>query len=220
MHEERIWMRGVRWLAGVDEAGRGPLAGPVVAAAVVFPRGWSIDGVADSKLLSEARREELYEVIARTARGVGIGVVDHTEIDRLNILNATFKAMHTAVAALSEPPEHLLIDGNLFRPEVDRGASSCDLPYTTLVDGDAKSFLVAAASIIAKVMRDRLMLDYDRAYPEYGFAEHKGYATARHREALRRLGPCPIHRRSFSLGQQWVVTLPGGSATGGPAETG
>jgi len=199
VHEERIRTRGIRLIAGVDEAGRGPLAGPVVAAAVVFLPGVLVEGIADSKLLSPRRREELYAAIVAAASGIGIGVVDHTEVDRLNILNATFKAMHEAVASLPEPPEHLLIDGNMFRAEVDRGASSCRIPFTTLVDADAKSILVAAASIVAKVTRDRLMEDYDRTYPAYGFAEHKGYATARHREALRRLGPSPIHRRSFSL---------------------
>jgi len=199
VHEERIRARGIRLIAGVDEAGRGPLAGPVVAAAVVLPPGKPIEGIADSKLLSPRRREELYAAIVAGASGIGIGVVDHIDIDRLNILNATFKAMHAAVASLPEVPEHLLIDGNMFRAEVDGGASACRIPFTTLIDADAKSILVAAASIVAKVTRDRLMQDYDRAYPAYGFAEHKGYATARHREALQRLGPSPIHRRSFSL---------------------
>jgi ribonuclease HII len=203
-HEETVWKRGVRLLAGVDEAGRGPLAGPVVAAAVVFPRGVRVEGVTDSKLLSEERREGLYETLAREAPGIGVGIVDHVEIDRLNILNATFKAMHLAVAALQEQPEHLLVDGNLFRAEVDRGASQCSLPYTTLINGDAKSFLIAAASIVAKVTRDRMMRQYDREFPGYGFAEHKGYATPRHREALRRLGPCPIHRRSFTIAGQLI----------------
>jgi ribonuclease HII len=218
VHEEQIWERGIRWLAGVDEAGRGPLAGPVVAAAVVFPRGVRVEGVMDSKLLSERRRDLLYERISRSARSIGVGVVDHTEIDRLNILNATFKAMHAAIAALHEPPQHLLIDGNLFRTEVDRGASCCSIPFTTLVDGDAKSFLVAAASIIAKVTRDRLMRDYDREYPGYGFGEHKGYATLRHREALRALGPSPIHRRSFTLCRQRPSSRQQGKHAGGPPE--
>lgn len=204
-HEETVWGRGVRLLAGVDEAGRGPLAGPVVAAAVVFPRGVRVDGVTDSKLLREERREELYALLLREATGIGVGIVDHEEIDRLNVLDATFKAMHLAIASLREQPEYLLVDGNLFRTEVDRGASFCSLPYTTIVDGDAKSFLIAAASIVAKVTRDRLMRQYDREFPGYGFAEHKGYATARHREALQRLGPCPIHRRSFTLGGQLIL---------------
>ena len=198
--EELIWGRGVRLLAGVDEAGRGPLAGPVVAAAVAFPRGVRVEGVRDSKALSERMREKLYDRILSTATGVGIGVVDHDEIDRLNILNATFKAMHAAVAALRDPPpEHLLIDGNLFRAEVDHGSSTCGVPYTTLVNGDGSSFLVAAASVVAKVTRDRLMREYDRQYPGYDFAQNKGYGTLGHRNALGRLGPCPIHRRSFAL---------------------
>ncbi len=189
--ERDLWRKGVRSVAGVDEAGRGPLAGPVVAAAVVFPQEFFLPGVDDSKRLTADRREELFEQILACASGVGIGIVGHEVIDRLNILHATYQAMHAAVQSLPVPPDHLLIDGNRF----DGGV----LPYSTIVQGDARSLCIGAASIIAKVTRDRLMKEFDLQYPGYGFAVHKGYGTPSHREAIGRLGPCPIHRRSFRL---------------------
>ncbi len=190
LHFERmLWRQGVLRVAGVDEAGRGPLAGPVVAAAVIFPPESVIPGVDDSKVLTPVQREELYPVILETALAVGIGSADHEEIDQVNILQSTYRAMHRAVAALGTPPQHLLIDGNRF--------DGLHIPFTVLVDGDARSFAIASASIVAKVMRDRMMVMYDGLYPGYGFARHKGYGTAYHRETLRCLGPCPIHRRSF-----------------------
>ena len=190
LHFERmLWRQGVLRVAGVDEAGRGPLAGPVVAAAVVFPPELIIPGVDDSKVLTPVQREELYPLILERALAVGIGSADHEEIDQVNILQSTYRAMHRAVAALGMPPQHLLIDGNRF--------DGLHVPFTVLVDGDARSFAIASASIVAKVTRDRIMVMYDSLYPAYGFARHKGYGTAYHREALRRLGPCPIHRRSF-----------------------
>lgn len=188
-HEEAIWQRGIRHVAGVDEAGRGPLAGPVVAAAVIFPPGLLIAGVDDSKKLSPGRREEIFGIIQAHAVTIGVGIVGHAEIDEINILQATFKAMHGALASLTVPPEHVLVDGNRF--------AGSGVPFTAIVDGDACCHAIAAASIIAKVTRDRLMCEYDLRYPGYGFARHKGYGTAAHREALARLGACPIHRRSF-----------------------
>jgi ribonuclease HII len=187
--EEALWQRGIRHVAGVDEAGRGPLAGPVVAAAVIFPPGVLIAGVDDSKKLSPERREELFGIIQARAITIGVGIVGHAEIDEINILQATFKAMHGALASLVCPPEHILVDGNRF--------AASDVPFTAIVDGDACCHAIAAASIIAKVTRDRLMCEYDLRFPGYGFARHKGYGTAAHREALARLGACPIHRRSF-----------------------
>jgi ribonuclease HII len=197
-HERKIWEGGVDTIAGVDEAGRGPLAGPVVAAAVVVERGFFLPGVDDSKKLTPTRRIQLFEHILAKAMAVGIGAADHGTIDRVNILNATFRAMHYAVEALTVRPGHLLIDGNRFTPESATGTSNYPVPYTMLVGGDSRSFSVAAASIIAKVTRDRIMEGLDRIYPGYGFARHKGYATRAHREAITRLGVSPVHRRSFA----------------------
>lgn len=192
--ERQLWAVGNTVVAGVDEAGRGSLAGPVVAAAVVFQPECSITAVNDSKLLAENAREVLYAEIGKKALAVGVGIIDHTTIDEINILNATYKAMHDAVINLGIVPHHLLIDGNRF----DGG----DIPFTTIVDGDALCFSIAAASIVAKVTRDRLMVDYDAKYPGYGFARHKGYGTKEHREAIYQLGYCEIHRRSFEMNTQ------------------
>jgi ribonuclease HII len=190
--ENELHASGVCFVAGVDEAGRGPLAGPVVAAAVILPEGVSIPGVDDSKKLTAAKREALYDVILQSALATGTGIVGHEEIDRINILQATFRAMHQALAALSITPGHVLVDGNRF--------AGTGIPFSTIVDGDALSHSIAAASIIAKVTRDRLLRDYDRVYPAYGFARHKGYGTAQHRAAILAHGPCPIHRRTFLTG--------------------
>ncbi len=178
-------------IAGVDEAGRGPLAGPVVAAAVIFPPSVWIYGVDDSKKVKPARREELLPVIERTAISIGVGIVDHDVIDRINIFQATLLAMQLAVQDLDPPPQRLLVDGP-WGPETS-------IPVTPIVGGDCKCFSIAAASIIAKVTRDRLMTELDRQYPEYGFARHKGYGTRAHLEAIRKFGPCPIHRVSFRM---------------------
>ena len=196
-HEEQLWDRGKMYVAGVDEAGRGPLAGPVVAAAVVFRKGTFIQEVDDSKHLPEQIRELLYAQITSHALAFGIGVVDHAIIDEMNILNATYKAMHEAISRLNPQPDHLLIDGNRF--------DSSAIPFTTIVDGDALCFSIAAASIIAKVTRDRLMGEYDAKFPGYGFAKHKGYATREHREAILRMGYCEIHRKSFELNTQLAL---------------
>ncbi len=199
-YERQLWANGVHHVAGVDEAGRGPLAGPVVAAAVIMPQGSFIKEVDDSKLLSPGDREQLYDRIHEMAVSIGVGVVDHSTIDQMNILNASFKAMQEAVGQLSPKPDHLLIDGNRYNEGTEDGSPA--IPFTLIVDGDARSFSVAAASIIAKVTRDRMMVEYDRQFPAYGFARHKGYATPEHREAVFRLGYCEIHRRSFSMKQQ------------------
>ncbi|MEO8166856.1 MAG: ribonuclease HII [bacterium] len=195
--EREYWSKGETAIAGVDEAGRGPLAGPVVAAAVIFHREQFIDGVNDSKVLDAEEREELYGKITTEALTFGVGIVEHTVIDEINILQATYKAMHEAVRQLSIQPSLQLIDGDRF---LENG-----IPHKTIIDGDALSFSIAAASIIAKVTRDRLMVEYDLQYPGYGFARHKGYATKEHREAIDRLGFCDIHRRSFHLRCQYEL---------------
>ena len=192
--ERQLWAGGKTFVAGVDEAGRGSLAGPVVAAAVIFQPECLIPAVNDSKLLAEGTRDILYAEIKNKAVAVGVGIVDHATIDEINILKATYKAMHDAVTNLIITPDHLLIDGNRF--------CGGTIPFTTIVDGDALCFSIAAASIVAKVTRDRLMADYDAKYPGYGFAKHKGYGTKEHREAIYQLGYCEIHRRSFQMNTQ------------------
>ena len=187
-HDQEFLKRGFTSLAGVDEAGRGPLAGPVVASAVIV-RDFSFSEVVDdSKKMSHAAREKAFdEILARCE--VGIGVVENDEIDRINILEATFKAMQDAVTRLSALPDCLLIDGN----------KSPKIPVRqfAIVDGDALSFSIACASVVAKVTRDRMMDYYDELYPQYGFSEHKGYGTSAHVEAIKKYGPCRIHRTSF-----------------------
>ena len=177
-------------MAGLDEAGRGPLAGPVVAAAVVLAPGTRIKGVDDSKRLEPEQREELYEVIRARAVAIGVGMVDAPTIDRVNILQATRRAMGMALGALGLEPELVLTDF------VALDGLRC--PQRNLVEGDRRSATVAAASIIAKVTRDRMMAEADREYPQYGFGRHKGYATLEHLAALMMHGPCPLHRRTFS----------------------
>lgn len=187
--EEQLYRKGVTLIAGVDEAGRGPLAGPVAVAAVILPRGDRILGLNDSKKLSEKQRLKLEPIIKEQALAWKVTMVDHLTIDRINILEATKLGMRQAVAALDPPARYLLVDGM----ELD----GVDLPQQGLVKGDARSVSIAAASVLAKTARDRLMIEYDAVYPGYGFARHKGYPTADHKEALRRLGPCPIHRLTF-----------------------
>ena len=177
-------------VAGVDEAGRGPLAGPVVAAAVVLSSSCPIEGLRDSKKLSEKQRESLYDDIVNHAQAYAIAQASVEEIDQLNILQASLLAMQRAVEALSCPPEHVLIDGNRC-PQLKVAA-------TAVIKGDQKVMAISAASILAKVARDRQLIDLDRQYPGYGFAQHKGYGTKGHCEALQRLGPTPHHRRSFA----------------------
>jgi len=189
--ERSLWADGIMTIAGIDEAGRGPLAGPVVAAAVVFANGSMIDGVEDSKKLSAKKREELFPLITEQALSIGVGIVGHDVIDRINILQATILAMHKAIDDLSMKPDFVIVDGNSFRHDSYR--------YKNIIDGDEQSFTIAAASVIAKVTRDRLMVEYHHQYPVYGFANHKGYGTKQHLEAIRRHGLCDIHRRSFDL---------------------
>lgn len=180
---------GLELVCGVDEAGRGPLAGPVCAAAVILPKHLRIPGLTDSKKLTDKKRRELFPIIQQQAIAYGIGLASEREIDEINILQATFLAMRRALDQLSVKPEIALIDGNR---ETDFG-----LPVKTVVKGDSLSANIAAASILAKVTRDNLLVELADQYPEYGFAIHKGYGTRAHYEALRQYGPCPIHRRSF-----------------------
>ena len=187
--EEQARSRGYRTVAGIDEAGRGPLAGPVVAAAVILPETFDLPGLTDSKKLSEKARVRLYPMIRQQALAVGVGVARAGEVDRINILQATLRSMERAVGRLSLPVDFLLIDGNVPLP--------LNLPQQTLVKGDSRSLSIAAASVIAKVVRDRIMLTYDRLFPGYGLAGHKGYGSAAHRDAIARLGPSPCHRRTF-----------------------
>jgi ribonuclease HII len=198
-YENQARQSGSIRIAGLDEAGRGPLAGPVVAAAVVVPPSISVEGVTDSKKLTEKKRSLLYDKIFSHADAVGVGLVDENEIDRLNILRASLLAMARAVADLPADPDHLLIDGTFQIPEDQILANQipADVPQTAIPKGDAKSISIAAASIIAKVTRDRLMVQYHREYPEYGFDRHKGYPTRAHREAIIEHGVSAIHRRSF-----------------------
>ncbi len=188
-YERRLFEKGYSVVAGVDEAGRGPLAGPVCAAAVILPPELMIDGLNDSKKLSEKKREELYGVITQKALDWSVAFASHEEVDAVNILNATYLAMNRAIEGLKTAPEIAIIDGNR--------SAGIKYPNMTLVGGDGKSASVAAASILAKVSRDRLMLELAEKYPGYGFERHKGYGTKAHYEALARLGPCEIHRLTF-----------------------
>ena len=189
-HERSLWESGRSFIAGVDEVGRGPLAGPVVAAAVILPRDFGVLGIDDSKKLSPKKREELYEVIKETALAWAIGRVGPERIDEINILEATKEAMAQAVQGLPVRPDHVLIDGNFT-------VRAIGLPQTAIVKGDANSTSIAAASILAKVTRDRYMEEMAQVYPGYAFESNKGYGTASHYEGLKKLGPTPIHRRTF-----------------------
>lgn len=187
--EQELWTRGYRLIAGIDEVGRGPLAGPVYACAAVFERDYSIDGVRDSKLLTPEIREELAVRIRETALAIGIGQAGVEEIDRINIRQASFLAMRRAVAALKSAPEYLIIDGE------DVPGMPC--PGKGIIRGDEQSFTIAAASIVAKVERDAFMCRLHEQYPFYAFASNKGYGTAEHIICLKRYGPSPCHRRTF-----------------------
>ncbi len=197
-YEREHVSRGLTRLAGVDEAGRGPLAGPVVAAVIVMPESWIKEGIPealrrlnDSKKLNKKVREELFEVIdSDKSIESGIGMVAAPLIDEINILQATHRAMNDALAKITPPVQHALVDG--------RQVPSLSVPQTAIVKGDGKSYTIGAASILAKVTRDRLMIEYDQKYPGYGFAGHKGYGTRAHLSAIEELGPCPIHRMSFA----------------------
>jgi ribonuclease HII len=191
---------GCRNIAGIDEAGRGPLAGPVVSAAVILPSSFREPDVTDSKKLTHLKRERLYEIIYTQAVAVGIGIVDAVEIDRINILQASLLSMAIAVDNIAPRPDYLLIDG-IFN-------ISCDLPQKAVPKGDALSISIAAASIVAKVSRDRLMKNYDPYFPQYEFPRHKGYPTKAHKEAIRKYGCSPIHRKSFKGVREYQIKLP------------
>lgn len=197
LFEHQAKSRGYKLVAGIDEAGRGPLAGPVVAAAVILHPGQAIDGVNDSKKLTHKQRDQLFGMIMAQALSVGIGSASPETIDRINILQATRLAMLQAVESLTPAPEFLLIDG----------ITTIDsrLPQQTIKQGDSRCASIAAASIIAKVTRDRLMLEYDQSYPAYGFAGHKGYGSSEHMAAIRKHGPCPIHRKTFRGVREYLL---------------
>ena len=194
-YEQSLLRSGYVNLGAIDEAGRGPLAGPVVAACVVIDKDFKLvkelEGVNDSKKLSEKKREAFFDIINSEFRGVGVGICDHKTVDRINILQASFLAMKKAIGALRKKPEMIILDGKFSIPNLS-------LKQEPIIKGDSRIFSIAAASIIAKVSRDRLMREYHKAHPQYGFDQHKGYGTKQHMESLRRHGPCAIHRRSFA----------------------
>ena len=194
--EKKATEKGYSEIAGIDEAGRGPLAGPVVSAAVILPPAFSVTGVIDSKKLSANKRTQLYHEIYTQAVSVGIGIVDAVEIDRINILQASLLAMSMATNNLRPQPQCLLIDGPFRIPS--------PLPQKPIAKGDTLSVSIAAASIVAKVTRDRLMESYSEYYPQFGFSRHKGYPTRAHKEAIRRYGYCPIHRQTFKGVKEFV----------------
>ena len=196
--ERVLWQRGATRVAGVDEAGRGPLAGPVVAAAAILPKRWAesglpseLEGLNDSKQLHPAQREQFFAFLTGCGQvEFAIAQIDSIQIDEINILRATHQAMNAALAKLNPQPQHALVDG--------RPVKTLRVSQTAIIKGDARSYSIAAASVLAKVTRDRLMLEFDRQWPAYGFAKHKGYGTARHLAAIAAHGPCPIHRKSFA----------------------
>ena len=181
----------VEYICGIDEAGRGPLAGPVVVASVIMKPDSFLEGVNDSKKVSEKKREKLYEQIIEEAVSYSVGIIDQNEIDEINILNATKKGLTESIKGLKVKPERIIVDA------LDK-IDTCGIPYMPIVKGDAKCYSIAAASIIAKVTRDRIMRQWDEVYPQYGFISHKGYGTAKHIAAIKEYGLCPIHRRSFT----------------------
>lgn len=188
--EKKLYETGIEKIAGIDEAGRGPLAGPVVVACAMMPKDSMIEGVNDSKKIAEKKREDLYEMIVKEAISYGVAIIDQKEIDKVNILNATKEGVTRAIEAMEQKPDRILVDA---LNHID----TCQIPYTSIVKGDAKSYSIACASIIAKVTRDRIMRQWDEIYPQYGFAKHKGYGTKAHMDAIRENGISPLHRLSF-----------------------
>ena len=188
--EDDIYSQGNEYICGIDEAGRGPLAGPVVVASVIMPKDSMIEGVNDSKKVSEKKREKLYEEIIENAISYSVGIVDQKEIDRVNILNATKAGLTESIKGLKVKPDIILVDALT-------GIDTCGIPYRSIVKGDAKCYSIAAASIIAKVTRDRIMRQWHEIYPQYNFIQHKGYGTAAHIAAIKEYGLCPLHRLSF-----------------------
>lgn len=188
--DKEFFNMGIKYVCGIDEAGRGPLAGPVVVASVILPENSMIEGINDSKKVSESKREKLYDVILQEAISYGIGIIYQDEIDDINILQATKKGLHEAVMKMEIKPNVILVDALT-------GIDTLGIPYKSIIKGDAKSYSIGAASIIAKVTRDRIMREWDKIYPEYGFAGHKGYGTVKHIEAIKKYGLTPIHRKTF-----------------------
>ena len=188
--EKELYDKGFEYICGIDEAGRGPLAGPVVVAGVIMPKDSMIEGVNDSKKVSEKKREKLYDVILEEAISYSVAVIGQDVIDEINILNATKQGVTTVVEELDVKPNLILVDALTH-------INTKGIPYDSIIKGDAKCYNIAAASIIAKVTRDRIMREWDEIYPQYGFINHKGYGTAKHIEAIKEYGPCPIHRKTF-----------------------
>ncbi len=189
--EKQLHNNGMKYICGIDEAGRGPLAGPVVVASVIMPEDSMIEGVNDSKKVSEKKREKLYDEITKNAISWSVSIIDHKKIDEVNILNATKEGLTNCIKSLEIKPNIIVVDAL-------EKINTCGIPYESIIKGDAKCYSIAAASIIAKVTRDRIMRQWDEVYPQYGFAKHKGYGTAAHIAAIKEYGLCPIHRRSFT----------------------
>ena len=190
-HENELREKGFKTICGIDEAGRGPLAGPVVIASVIMPANSMIEGVNDSKKISEKKREKIYDQILEEAISYGVAIIGQDEIDEINILNATKKGLTVSLQELTEKPDLIVVDAL-------NGIDTMGIPYESIIKGDAKCYSIAAASILAKVTRDRIMREWDKIYPKYGFEKHKGYGTAAHIAAIKEHGLCPIHRRSFT----------------------
>jgi ribonuclease HII len=188
--ELSLYSDKIQYICGIDEAGRGPLAGPVVVGAVILPKDSFIEGVNDSKKVSEKKREKIYEQIVSEAICYGVGIVDQKTIDEINILNATKLGLKMAIEQMKIKPDIILVDAL-------NNMDTCGIPYKSVIKGDAKHYSIAAASIIAKVTRDRMMQEWDEIYPVYGFAKHKGYGTSAHISAIKEYGPCPLHRETF-----------------------
>ena len=188
--DKQYYDMNMKYVCGIDEAGRGPLAGPVVVASVIMKPDSMIEGVNDSKKISEKKREKLYELITNEAISYGVGIITQEEIDDINILQATKKGLTNSLNSMEIKPDMILVDAL-------KGIDTLGIPYLSIIKGDATSYSIAAASIIAKVTRDRIMREWDKVYPEYGFATHKGYGTVKHIEAIKQYGLCPLHRKSF-----------------------
>ena len=189
-YEENLFNEGLKYICGIDEAGRGPLAGPVVVAGVIMPQDSIIEGVNDSKKVSEKKREKLYDLIIEEAISYSVAIIGQDVIDDINILNATKKGVEEVVKGLDVKPDLIIVDALTH-------INTQGIPYDSIIKGDAKCYNIAAASILAKVTRDRIMRQWDEIYPQYGFSSHKGYGTAKHIQAIKEYGPCPIHRRTF-----------------------
>ena len=188
--ENKLYEKNIKLICGIDEGGRGPLAGPVVVGAVILPENSFIEGVNDSKKVSEKKREKLYEEIVKESIDYSVGIVDQKTIDEINILNATKLGVKLALEGLKQKPEIIMVDAL-------NNIDTLGIPYISVIKGDAKNYCIAAASIIAKVTRDRIMREWDEVYPAYGFAKHKGYGTAEHIRIIKEIGPCILHRKSF-----------------------